>query len=533
MTRFHPPQGSGASLAFRGGTIGTADTPDRLFVERGSVAEWPADVPESVEQIDLRGGYLGPAFGDGHAHPLLAARELLGPSVRSADGVPGILSAVRDWADAHPGPGWIVGGSYDATLQPGGLFDARLLDSVVADRPVVLRAWDYHSVWCNSRALELAGLDAGTVDPPDGVIPRRPDGSPLGVLIESGAVDRVLRLAPAPQVTELAYALGRATATLASHGVAWVQEAWTDPDDVPAWLRCAERGLLAVDADLALRADPNRWPAQRDELAGLRAVIETAPGLSCSTVKFFVDGVVENYTAALLSEYVDRCTRGLPVWSDDALREAVLDATERGFDVHLHAIGDAAVRSALDAVAAVRERFPVAERAVTVAHAQLIDEADLGRFAALGVTVCFQPLWAAPDSVMTDLTLPRLGEQRALQYRMRSVLATGARISFGSDWPVTSPDVLAGIATAVTRQTPEREPAGGWQPAERITIEDALTAATLGVAEQSRSTPARGTLAVGARADLVWLSRDPRVVPADELRSIVVLGTWRRGLRTF
>lgn len=506
---------------------------DRLVVVDGRIADPGAPVPADAETIDLGGGYLGPAFADGHAHLQQAGREAAGPQIRAATSVAEIVDAVRSWAAARPDLEWIVGASYDATLAPGGRFDARWLDEAVADRPVVLRAWDYHTVWCNTRALELAGITAETPDPTDGIIVRRTDGTPSGTLIEWGATCLVLDLLSPASDLEKAEALRLSTARAAAHGITWVQDAWVEADDFDAWIAAAEQGLLSVDADLAIRADPTRWAEQRGEIAGLRSLVRDAPGITANTLKFFVDGVIENHTAYLLDDYVDTCTRGLPVWTDGQLREAFGDADRLGFDLHVHAIGDAGVRLALDAVEHLRTTRPDGDLRITVAHAQLVDPADLARFAALDVTVCFQPLWAAEDAVMRELTLPRLGPDRALQYRMRSVLDTGARVSFGSDWPVTSPDVLAGIRTAVTRQTPDGRPVGGWQPTERITVEEALTAATVGVAYQGRAEANRGHLAPGAQADLVWLSADPRTVPAEQIDRIEVRATWRRGEPTF
>ncbi|GAA3624687.1 amidohydrolase [Microlunatus ginsengisoli] len=524
------------AIVFGGGTIATGSERgdlDRLVVVDGRVAEPGAADPAGAEVVDLGGGYLGPAFGDGHAHLMQAGREFSGPEIRSASSVADVVASVRAWADAHPDAEWIVGASYDATLTSDGRFDARWLDEAVADRPVVLRAWDYHTAWCNSRALELAGITADTPDPADGIIARRPDGSPLGTLIESGATDRVFDLVPPTSVEQGVEELRRSTAFAASCGITWVQDAWVEPGDVDAWVAAAEQGALSVDADLAIRADPVDWPEQVGELAGLRDRIERAPGITARTLKFFVDGIIENHTAYLLADYADACTRGLPVWTDDQLRQAFVDADLLGFDIHLHAIGDGGVRLALDATQHLRGVTGWSDRRVTLAHAQLVDEADLARFAALDVTVCFQPLWAVEDAVMRDLTLPRLGPERSLHYRIRSVLDAGARISFGSDWPVTSPEVLAGIRTAVTRETPDGWPAGGWHPAERITVTEALTAATRGVAYQGRSEGVRGALVPDAQADLVWLSADPRSVAPKALTDVRVLGTWRRGTRTF
>ena len=301
---------------------------------------------------------------------------------------------------------WIVGASYDSTLAPDGRFDARWLDEAVADRPVVLRAWDYHTAWCNSLSLERAGITARTPDPEDGIIARRPDGSPLGTLIESGATNRVLDLIPPTTVATAVEELRRSTAFAASCGITWVQDAWVEAGDIEAWVSAAHQGVLAVDADLAIRADPTRWAEQRAELITLRERIDQAPGITCRTLKFFIDGTIGNHTAYLLENYADSCTRGLPMWRADRLLAAFVDADRLGFDLHLHAIGDGAIRLALDTVQNLRSITRGSDQRVTVAHAQLIDQVDIERFAALDVTVCFQPLWAAKDAVMRELTCP-------------------------------------------------------------------------------------------------------------------------------
>ncbi|GAA2883416.1 amidohydrolase [Streptosporangium fragile] len=531
-------------MTFTGGTIwggaAVGDLP-RLLVDGGVVVETGpggAGVPETgheTEVVDLDGGFLMPAFGDGHAHPVLAGLEGLGPRIRACRSVREIQDAVRAWADGNPETPWILGGSYDATLTPDGMFDARWLDEAVDDRPVVLRAWDYHTVWCNSAALAKAGIDADTPDPPGGRIARRPDGSPLGTLIEWDAVDLVAAVAAPWSRAQKVEALRRATGELARHGITWVQDAWVDPDDVETYLAAAAADALAIRADLAFRADPHRWAGQRGELSATRDLLErAAPGrLTARTVKFFVDGIIENRTAHLLDPYSDhRCTRGMPVWGDQALREAAAEADRQGFALHLHAIGDAGVRSALDAIEHVERVNGPRDRRPVVAHAQLVSPDDLDRFAALGVVACFQPLWARRDAVMRKLTIPRIGPERGgAQYRIGSVLRSGARVSFGSDWPVTSPDVLAGIATAVTRQDGDGEPAGGWLPGERIDVVSALSAATAGVAYQAFAEGRRGTLVPGADADLVWLSADPRATPPERLHEIRVRGTWLAGHR--
>ncbi|MDV6270803.1 amidohydrolase [Rhodococcus globerulus] len=524
------------SIAFRNGTVwrgrDLADT-DRLLVVDGHIQPWRGD--RGVEHtVDLEGGFLAPGFGDGHAHPILAGLEQNGPQIRGARSVPEIVETVGEWARAHPGDDWIVAASYDATLTPSGLFDAQWLDAAVPDRPVLLRSWDYHSVWCNTRALELAGIDRDTPQPKLGQIPRRADGEAMGTLFEWGAVTLAMQAAPPFSLEAGVAALDFATHHLAAQGVTWIQDAWVDPDDIEIWLAAEQQGVLACRADLALRADPLRWAEQRTQLAAQRARIEATQSLTCRTIKFFVDGIVENHTAHLLHEYSDACTRGMEVWKQDQLLAAAAYVDALGFELHMHTTGDAGARSALDAVEHIIAVNGPRNRRPVIAHAQLVDDADLPRFAELGVIACFQPLWATNDDVMQVLTLPRLGIERGhRQYRIRTLMQSGAPLSFGSDWPVTSADVLAGLQTAVTRARSDGTPLGGWMPEERIDITAALDVVTRGVAYQAGAETRRGQLGDGYEADLVWLSADPRKLPADKLTSVKVLGTWVAGTPTY
>jgi predicted amidohydrolase YtcJ len=490
------------------------------------------------EQIDVSGALL-PSFADGHCHPLFGGLEAEGPAITDAGSVQEILNAVKTWADEHPDEPWVRGGSYEAALAPRGEFDARWLDSVVPDRPVALRASDYHTLWCNSAALRLAGIGRDTPDPDLGVIVKRPDGEPLGTLREWHACDLVLDAQPAYPPETLQAALLRAGRRMAAAGVTWWQDAWVDPGSgvVDAYLAVAE--TLPVRADLALRADPDRWRDQVVEFARIRdrlAAAPTAELVSASTVKFFADGVIEGGTAALLDAYADGSgvptDRGMPVWEPALLAEAAVAFSRAGFGLHLHAIGDAAIRSALDAIARAIEMTGPLPKPPVIAHCQLIDAADIPRFAALGVIANLEPLWLCLEPGMTELTLPRLGDRGDLQYPLADLLASGATVSFGSDWPISSEVPLAGIATAVTRQTDTGQPPGGWTPWQRISLTQALHAYSGGVAAQAGQPHVWGRIAAGMRADLVLLEADPHEVAAADLAGIAVLGTWAAGRRT-
>jgi predicted amidohydrolase YtcJ len=499
-----------------------------------------------ADEIDLAGGFLMPSFGDGHAHPLLGGLEFVGPAVRPCSSVDEIVEAVRRFAKDNPDEEWIVGASYDGSLADGGLFDARWLDEAVPDRPVALRAWDYHTMWVNTAALERAGITADTPDPVLGEIPHRSDGSVLGTLREWGAVDLVNAVIPTRDEAVRIAALGTAADYYLARGVTWVQDAWVEPADVDTYLEAARQDALRIRFNLALYADPRYFASQLTHFADAKRRVEEvgSPYLTAQTVKFFADGVVENETGALLQPYCSGLHShsrgqehsdsgdeyGMTVWEGQSLAEAARDVDALGLQIHIHAIGDAAVRQALDAIEyAVAQNGPRDRRPV-IAHVQLVDDADLTRFSALGVIPCMQPLWAQEDALMNVLTVPRLGRARAdQQYRMRTLVDSGAPLALGSDWPVSSGAPLDGIAVGVSRQTVDGEPDGGWTPDEILSIERALSAYTAGVAEQAFAEGLWGRLVPGASADLVWLDRDPRSTPALELPAIRIRGTYVRG----
>ncbi|MFT4232717.1 MAG: amidohydrolase family protein, partial [Leucobacter sp.] len=266
------PAGSGRGGAPAGSGQGSAPAGSGQGDEaRG--AEGRPDRPDPtapVRHVDLAGGVLAPALGDGHAHPLIGGAEALGPDIRAAADLQGILDTVAEWRAAHPEAEWIIGGSYDATFAPGGLFDAAWLDAVTGDTPTILRAWDHHTAWVNSAALEVGGITAATPDPPLGRIVRRPDGSPLGTLQEAAANDFLAEVVPPFSTEQRIEAIERATLAYAAQGTTWVQDAWADGADLEIYLAALEQRRLHTRVNLAFCADPARWRDQLDEFAGYR-----------------------------------------------------------------------------------------------------------------------------------------------------------------------------------------------------------------------------------------------------------------------
>jgi len=473
---------------------------------------------------DLEGGALLPGFGDAHAHPLIGGLEDRYAPIRGSRTVAEVRDRVRAYARAHPRQPFVYGEGFELTIAPGGVFRASWLDEAVADRPVVLRSNDIHTVWCNTAALRRAGLLHLADDPAGGRLDRDPDGTPVGTLREWGAFLPALGLVPPPGPADKALALRRAAQRLAQTGVTWVQDAWVEPDDVPAYLDAARGGALAVRMNLALRADPHTWREQREHFRSLRH--EQSDGISVRTVKFFVDGIVEGGTAAMLEAYANAAgCRGLPNWEPAELRAAVTAFDADGFQAHIHAMGDAGVRTALDAVEAAARANGPRDRRPVLTHLQLVDPADLPRFRELGVVAVFQPLWARPDAVMTDLILPRLGDDRGgRQYAIADMLASGATVAFASDWPATRPEPLHILSAAATR--------GGRLPGQRVTVSRGVGCYTTGTAHLAFEERSQGTIRPGRRADLVHLGSDPTAIDPAALPAVPVRGTWLAGRRT-
>jgi predicted amidohydrolase YtcJ len=256
--------------------------------------------------------------------------------------------------------------------------------------------------------------------------------------------------------------------------------------------------------------------------------------LTARTVKFFVDGVVESATAEMIAPYVDTHDHGMPNWSREELLLAVAHFDALGFQTHLHAIGDRAVRHALDSIEHATTVNEDWDRRSTITHVQVVHPDDLPRFAELGVIANFQAHWAQEDDLMTKLTAPRLGPERTnLQYPVGTLWRSGARLSFGSDWPVSPNNFVETMLVAATRQTGDGSPAEGWVPEQRITVHDGLQIATEGTAYQSYTESYRGKIAVGMSADLVVLDRDVTALEPLQARKALATQTYLAGVEVF
>lgn len=539
-----------ADLLFTNGPVfdpgSPSSRPDSIAVRGGAIVargeEALALAGPGTREVDLRGGLLIPGFQDAHVHAVSGGLELGQCDLTSITDLDALLDRIAVFAARNPQAAWITGAGWSLESFPGGLPTAALLDRAVPDRPALLHNRDHHGAWANTRALQLAAITAETPDPADGRIERDERGNPTGMLQE-GAVGLVARLVPQVSQVELHAALQRAQRLLHSLGITAWQDALVGAalgmaDNYEVYRDAAAAGTLTARVRGALWWDRERGAEQIEELLWRREhgrVGRFNPG----TVKIMQDGIIENGTAALLEPYVSPensgcgcrragAARGLSFVDPDLLREYLTQLDRHGFQVHFHALGDRAVREALDAIEAARAANGTGGHRHHLAHLQVVHPDDVPRFKQLGAAANIQPLWAAHEPQMDQLTIPVLGERRSeRQYPFGDLQRTGAVLAAGSDWPVTSADPIAGIHVAVNRRHPA-DPGEPFLPHQRLTLAEALTAYTAGAAWVNHLDDT-GTLRPGSRADLALLDRDPFAAPAESIHETRVQATFIAG----
>jgi len=497
----------------------------------------------SADVVDLQGGTLVPGFIDAHAHPLFAGVQLRHCDLREAPTASGYVELVAAYARDHPDEEWITGGGWSLDAFPGGLPDRHALDAVVSDRPVFLPNRDGHGTWVNSRALELAGIDRSTPDPHDGRIERDAAGDPTGMLQE-GAAQLVSRLLPPATENDWDQALQAAQSRLLSLGITGWQDAIVGrdhgsqgADPLNAYLRAVRAGTLLANVVGALWWDRNRGLEQLPELIGRREEGH-AGRFRATSVKMMLDGIAVSHTAAMLEPYLDGdgCATnhsGLDFIDPAELPRFVTALDREGFQVHFHALGDRAVRHALDAVEAARRASGGQGGRHHLAHLQVIHPDDIPRFSQLSATANIQALWATHEPQMDDLTIPFLGERRsAWQYPFRSLQDAGSQLCAGSDWPVSSPNPLRGAHVAVNRSLPAD--AGGhgrdpFLPQQRLDLAAILAAYTSGSARVNGLDAVTGSIREGLDADFAVIDADLSHIGNHEICRAAVTATWVRG----
>jgi predicted amidohydrolase YtcJ len=532
-----------ADLVLRGAAVYTVDGArswaEAVAVSKGRIVFVGADsaaqgwIGPSTNVVDLSGKMVLPAFHDAHVHPVSGGVEALECNLNGLPDQAAILEKIKAYATAHPKLPWIRGGGWDLTVFPEGNPTKTLLDSIVPDRPAYLSASDGHSVWVNSKALALAGVTEATPDPPYGRIERDSAGQPSGTLREDAA-DLVSKHLPKRSAKEYADGLAEALRIANGFGLTSLVEASASEEDLEAYATLDAQGKLTARVLASLYVDTDKGVSEIPRLVALRTKYGRGR-VRTNSVKIFADGVLETRTASVLEPYVGFPNdRGKPNLEPAAFRTLATAFDKEGFQIHVHAIGDRAIRDTFDAFEAARRANGPRDSRHHIAHIELFDPADIPRFRKLGAIANFQPLWANGDEYITELTEPKLGPERSRWlYPIGSVLASGGEFAFGSDWSVSSMNPLEGMEVAVTRRQPIKGPGPAWIPEERIALPDAVAAYTIRGAYLSFSEKETGSIEVGKAADLVVLDRNLFEIPASQIHGAKVLLTLLDGKEVY
>ena len=490
----------------------------------------------STKVIDAGQRLLLPGFTDCHIHFMDGSLGLTRVDLNEAKTIAEIQKRVKAFADQHPAQKydpWIQGMGWTyPTFGSSALPHKKILDDVVPDRPIYLVAYDGHSSWANSKALALAGIDRNTPDPPNGIIVHDANGDPTGALKES-AGDLVAAKTPVPTRAERLDALRRGIHEANRFGLVRVHSAGQDFEYLDLYDELRKHDELTLRFYVAYFLDP---PGLTPEIATLienaRKRYDPADNwIAAGAVKTMLDGVIEAHTAAMLAPYTDDPSQiGKLFWDPGKYKAAITDLDARGLQIFTHAIGDKAVRLALDAYQNAHEVNHTNDARPRIEHIETIDAADVDRFGKLGVIASMQPLHSYPDDDTLNIWARNIGPERASRaWVWHSIQDKGGALAFGSDWPVVTLNPWPGVQTALTRQTKEGDPPGGFVPQQRLTLEDTVRGYTLGAAFAGRREKTEGSLEPGKLADFILLDRDvfkidPSAIGKTEVLMTVVGG---------
>jgi len=517
----NPHQKWAEAIAIRGDKIITVGDRKQVETLRG-----PA-----TKVIDAGQRLLLPGFTDCHIHFMDGSLGLTRVDLNGATTVAEIQKRVKAYADAHLTEPWIQGMGWTyPTFAPSGLPNKKILDDVVPDRPVYLIAFDGHTSWANSKALAMASIDRNTPDPPNGKIVRDENGDATGALKEA-AGDLVGSKTPVPTRAERLDALRKGIHEANRVGLVRVHSAGQDFEYLDLYNELRSRGELTLRFYVAYFLDPPGLTPQSNALIDNARRQYNDDWIAGGVVKTMLDGVVEAHTAAMLAPYTDDPTQsGKLFWDPDKYKATIANLDARGLQVFTHAIGDKAVRLALDAyqnAAAVNHTKDARPR---IEHIETIAAEDIDRFGKLGVVASMQPLHSYPDDDTLGIWSRNVGPERASRaWVWRSIQAKGGALAFGSDWPVVTLNPWPGVQTALTRQTSEGNPPGGFIPQQRLSLEDTIRGYTLGAAFAGRREKSEGSLEPGKLADFILLDRDLFKIEPSEIDKTEVLITFVGG----
>ena len=530
-----PPDGAAADLAIVNGKVHTSDEANRVaqavairgntILKVGTNDEIKSVTGPGTRVIDAHGATVAPGFNDSHVHFLSGGRSLSDVDLAGLTTLPQVQDKIRAFAAAKPADAWIKGRGWLYTPFANGSPTRQQLDAVVPDRPAVMTCYDGHSVWVNSKVLELAGITKATRDPVNGLIVRDSRGEPTGHLKESAA-DLISHVMPRATDEDKRAALKAAVAHANRSGITSIQNAGGALEEMAIYDAVKKAGDLTVRAYLATSARPGITEGDADKMDALRTQHGDDPTLHTGIVKLYADGVIESKTAAMLAPYQGTKSAGTPNYTSDDLNRIVAMMDKRGWQIQIHAIGDRAIRMSLDALekAAAANPAPARGRRHRIEHIEAVSAADIARFGSLGVIASQQPIHAALGDVNQAMPAgpwpDAIGPERASRaWAWKSILTAGGRLTFGSDWPVAPLEPAQGIWLASTRVKANQA------EDQRLTIDQAIAGYTRWPAYASFEEQRKGTLAAGMLADVAVLTSDITAAPIAAPGDVVVAVT--------
>jgi predicted amidohydrolase YtcJ len=505
----------------------------------GSAEDLGKWVGPSTRVVDLGGRLLMPAFGDLHVHPVFGGMSFSRCSLHDGKSIADYQRAIAGCISRSPGAGPIYGvGWGDALFPPNGVPRKELLDAVSKDRVLIFESVGGHSYWVNSEALKQAGITRKTPDPANGHIDRDPKtGEPVGGLQES-AMELVKKFIPEPTPAEMQSSIAYVAKLFNSLGITSWHDAGIDlaadgsSAMLDAYRQVKNEGKLTSHVTLAFKWANDRSLEQIPTIVRA-AEAARASGLKADIVKYYVDGVIPQRTAAMIEPYAgSKVDRGKLQIAPEVLNAAVTQLAQRGMRAHVHAIGDGATRAGLDAFQAAGSRNGTAHRPM-ISHLNVIDPADQPRFGELGAIAVFQPTWSSNYPYM-DLTKQAIGAERSKSiYPAGAILRSGGMLAYGADWPVATANPLPGLQVAVTRVNFEEPATAPLLPEQGVPLAEAVRAHTLNVAIANGLEDITGSVQAGTSADLIVLDQNIFTVPAMNISQAKVIVTLFQGAEVF